>query len=77
MKIRPVEIMLFDADRHDEANSRISQFCELVWKLLLFVTDFILTRAIYYHQPACIILKLLKSATFKWKHCCNEVCYVY
>jgi len=28
MKIRQVEAKLFHADRLDEANSRISQFCE-------------------------------------------------
>jgi len=28
MKIRLVEAHLFHADRHDEANSRLSQFCE-------------------------------------------------
>jgi hypothetical protein len=28
MKIRPVGAELFHADRHDEANSRFSQFCE-------------------------------------------------
>jgi hypothetical protein len=27
MKIRPVRAKLFHADRHDEANSRFSQFC--------------------------------------------------
>ena len=28
MKIRPVVAELFHADRHDEANSRFSKFCE-------------------------------------------------
>ena len=36
MKIRPVGVELFHADRwtdrHDEANSRSSQFCERVYK---------------------------------------------
>ena len=32
MKICPVEAKLFHADRHDEANSRISQFCERALK---------------------------------------------
>ena len=28
IKIRPVGAELFHADRHDEANSRFSQFCQ-------------------------------------------------
>ena len=28
MKIRPVGADLFHADEHDEANSRLSKFCE-------------------------------------------------
>jgi len=36
-KIRPVGAKLFHADgridRHDEANSRFSKFCESAWKL--------------------------------------------
>jgi hypothetical protein len=36
MKIRPLGAELFDADKradkHDEANSRFSQFCERVYK---------------------------------------------
>jgi len=35
MKIRPVEDELFHArgrtDRHDEANCRFSQFCQITW----------------------------------------------
>jgi hypothetical protein len=37
MKIRPVGAELLHADRrrnrHDEANSRFSQFCERAWKV--------------------------------------------
>jgi len=33
-KIRPVGAELFRTDRHDEANSRCSQFCERAYKLL-------------------------------------------
>ena len=34
MKIRPVGIELFHADRHDEADSRFSKFFERAYKLL-------------------------------------------
>jgi len=30
LKIRPLGAKLFHADRHDEANSQISQLCECV-----------------------------------------------
>jgi hypothetical protein len=42
MKIRPVVAELFLADgrtdKHDEANSRFSQFCERAYKRMLAVT---------------------------------------
>jgi len=42
MKIRPVRTELFHAgrrtdDRRDDANSLLSQFCERVWKSILFL----------------------------------------
>jgi hypothetical protein len=36
MKIRPVEAELFHADRRDEANTRLSQFCERALKFTGF-----------------------------------------
>ena len=43
MKIRPVGAELFHADRqryrHDEAKSRISQFCEGTYKLKITTFD--------------------------------------
>ena len=32
MQMRPVEAELLDTDRNDEANSRLSQFCERALK---------------------------------------------
>jgi len=32
MEIRPLGAELFHADRHDETNSRFSQFCEVAYK---------------------------------------------
>jgi thymidylate kinase len=34
MNIRPVGAELFHADRHNKANSRISQFCERAQKVV-------------------------------------------
>jgi hypothetical protein len=68
MKIRPMEAELFQAgggqtDRHDEANSRLSQFCERAYKANCCKSDGQVPS--YLHSGFRLLLSFLHFQTFE------------
>jgi hypothetical protein len=52
MKFSPVGAELFHADRHNESNSRLSQFCECVYMMMMMMMMMIIIIIINFENES-------------------------